>query len=397
VVNEILKYAEEQLKKGYKPAAIRQALLREGYSPTLVDGVLESVQRKTTSGKGISLGTSREKSAFPKLILILLFLVVAILGAVFVPDLIKGKQPLLDIVATPDKFTYEQGEDLGFDLEIINMGSAERFDMVLDYRLLDEGDNKIVGREETLAISTSTSHHRNVELPDNLAPGDYVLKVFANYEGKIATSSFSFKVKKKTDDIGETGTCYDGIRNQDETGPDCGGACGGYWYDNECHPKPKEQPGPGPQETCEDGVRNQNEHHTDCGGACKSSNGDYWYDSACHKEPEPDEPQPLEPHEQGYAEKMMNARAAAQTNPAEAKAICLSMDNSDDKDNCLKIIAQISMKKEYCELVQGVEDRDLCYFPFFMQGDYSVCDKLTDPDNKAACEQLRDLNQLGSS
>ena len=33
-------------------------------------------------------------------------------------------------------------------------------------------------------------------------------------------------------------SCSDGIQNQDETGPDCGGVCGGHWYDNACHPDP---------------------------------------------------------------------------------------------------------------------------------------------------------------
>lgn len=33
--------------------------------------------------------------------------------------------------------------------------------------------------------------------------------------------------------------CSDGIQNQDEAGPDCGGPCSGHWYDEACHPQPK--------------------------------------------------------------------------------------------------------------------------------------------------------------
>ncbi|RMF54325.1 hypothetical protein D6745_05680 [Candidatus Woesearchaeota archaeon] len=34
-------------------------------------------------------------------------------------------------------------------------------------------------------------------------------------------------------------SCDNGIKDQNETGIDCGGVCGGYWYDDECHEKPK--------------------------------------------------------------------------------------------------------------------------------------------------------------
>ena len=67
----------------------------------------------------------------------------------------EKKDALLDIVATPDRNSYKQGENLGFEVEIFNMGSADRFDIPLDYRLLDENDNKILGREKTIAISTN--------------------------------------------------------------------------------------------------------------------------------------------------------------------------------------------------------------------------------------------------
>ena len=34
-------------------------------------------------------------------------------------------------------------------------------------------------------------------------------------------------------------TCEDNILNQDETNIDCGGVCGGYWYDGQCNEEPK--------------------------------------------------------------------------------------------------------------------------------------------------------------
>ncbi|MBW2991474.1 TIGR02186 family protein [Candidatus Woesearchaeota archaeon] len=383
MVDTLLKYVEEQLGKGYRPHAVKENLVRKGYSPALVDNVLESVMmKKNTSGPAPTQGVSHAKHLSSKTILVLSFIIIVILGIVFIPKLVKTKEPLLDITASPDKHNYYQGEKLGFEVEIYNMGSSERFDTTLRYRLLDKNDNMIISREETIAISTSTSHYKTIDLPGNIKPGTYTLKVYANYEGRVATSSFTFDIEEKTATIKET--CSDGVRNQDEVGVDCGGVCGGYWYDNACHSTPK-QVTPSEEETCSDGIKNQDEVGVDCGGVCEG----YWYDGSCHSSPKPKPPE-----EQSFAEKMMQARALAKTNPEQAKNICLSLKNSDDKDKCLKTIASLSMKKEYCELITGTEDRDICYYPFFMQGDYSVCEKLTDPENKEACEQLRDISEL---
>ena len=68
-------------------------------------------------------------------------------------------------------------------------------------------------------------------------------------------------------------TCSDGLKNQDETQVDCGGTCGGYFYDEKCNENPEPK-----KETCSDAIKNQNETEVDCGGVC----GGFWYDDACH-------------------------------------------------------------------------------------------------------------------
>lgn len=62
-----------------------------------------------------------------------------------------------------------------------------------------------------------------------------------------------------------TQTCNDNILNQDETNIDCGGVCGGYWYNNICNQLP--------QPTCSDEIQNQGETGVDCGGPCSSCGG----------------------------------------------------------------------------------------------------------------------------
>ncbi len=398
LVDDLLKYVEEQLRSGYKPEAVRQALVRKGYSPAVVDGVLESIMQKSQQAP-VLMGRNHEKSVLGKIVIIILVLGLGVLGAIFLPKLL-GSEALLDVSVSPDRLSYHPGEDVGFGLEVYNMGSSEKFDITLKYRILDENFALVNSREETVAIRTSTSHHRSLKIPDDTLPGTYTLKVFANYEGKIATSSFSFSVKEESAPVE---TCYDNIKNQDEAGVDCGGVCGGYWYDNECHDEPESEPQeedepetPVEEPTCNDGVKNQDEVGVDCGGVC----GGYWYDGSCHSEPEP---QPAPQPSPSTAQLIMDVREEAKTDPDQAKNICLDIDKERSRDKCLQAVAQASMRDDICELITNTDERDTCYYPFFMQGDYSVCEKLTDPQSRESCEQLKQisiiaeqLNQTGN-
>ena len=231
MVDQLVSYVKEQLTKGYSVDSIKQVLINQGYSPSVVEGVISSVVNPVNSSSSTS-GQSHEKKLVPIIFGVLAIILIASLSAFFIPKLFEPKEALLDVSVTPDERLVVQGGELGFDVEIFNMGSAERFDIGLSYRILDENDNTVLSDDESIAISTSTSHHRTIILPRAMNPGNYKLKVFANYEGEHATAQFSFDVTEK-EIIRET--CFDGIKNQDESNVDCGGVCEGFWYDDNCH------------------------------------------------------------------------------------------------------------------------------------------------------------------
>jgi hypothetical protein len=56
-----------------------------------------------------------------------------------------------------------------------------------------------------------------------------------------------------------TPTCYDGVKNQGESGIDCGGPCQACFIQKDDQKK---------NMTCEDGIKNQGELGIDCGGPC---------------------------------------------------------------------------------------------------------------------------------
>jgi hypothetical protein len=341
LVDALLRYVQEQMAKGIPSNVIKDTLVRQGYSPALVDGVVESVMMNDNRGAApLTPGVSHEKSVFPKIILVLVFLALVAVGVIFIPKMLFPKEALLDVKATADKLSYSPGEGLGFDVAISNMGSKDEFDVTLIYRILDRNDNTLLSQEETLAISTSMSHRRTIQLPATMKTGDYTLKVFANYDDKVATSAFSFEVAKAA----AKPTCIDKVQNQDEVGVDCGGVCGGYWYDNSCHATQKVTT--------------------------------------------------TTTFKMSFAEAMMKASTAAKTNPDEAKAMCLGLEAASEKDKCLKKIAEVAGQSAICDLITGESDKDECYYPFFMKGDYSVCSKIIDEQSRTSCENLKQIYEI---
>lgn len=69
--------------------------------------------------------------------------------------------------------------------------------------------------------------------------------------GSIGTG---ITVTSCSDDTGSSTSCFDGIKNGDETSVDCGGSC------PECP-------------TCDDGIKNGDETGIDCGGSCEPCTG----------------------------------------------------------------------------------------------------------------------------
>lgn len=400
MVDELFRYVEDQLKRGYTEEQIKEALLRNGYSPAIVEGVIQSVTIKPGPYYSSPSDSQGTKSFLPILLVGVLVVAGIIALALFAPDLFKGKQALLDVITYPDREHYRAGENVGFDVQIINMGSKERFDVVVSYKLFDSNDNLISNKEETLAVSTSISQHREMKLLPSYRPGQYTMKIIVNYDDKVASSSFSITVDEPKP-AQATGTCFDSTKNQDETNIDCGGTCGGYWYDGTCHEEPK---GTGSQETkpnsttpgtkasCNDGIKNQDEAGIDCGGVC----GGYWYNLKCNTNPKPSE-QPVQPKTQSTGSKLLEIRMLAKTNPDAAKQGCLEFDDDKVRDSCLRSVAQVSKNSAYCDLVFSDSERDLCYYPFFMSGDYSVCDKLVIKESLQTCAQLKQISELQSA
>ncbi|MBN2142619.1 hypothetical protein JW711_04785 [Candidatus Woesearchaeota archaeon] len=431
MADALLKYVSDQLKKGYSAEQIRSVLIRQGYSPAIVDGVMDSALRNKMGSPSKAVGTpnqgyaGKDYSAYSsspsqrpgsKTVMIILAVVVLVIvgGGIFLLlGLFKGGADL-DMRATPDKESFTPGDEVGFDLDIFGQGFSNK-GVTLAYRVFDENENLIASEEGSEVISTSESYHKSIDLPSSAKPGRYEMKVFANYDDKIASSSFTFLVAEKSG-AGETTTpdetsgsssdsssgtttketCNDGVKNQDEDGIDCGGKCGGYWYDNRCNAITEEErdarnaEDEPAKESCSDGVKNQDETGIDCGGTC----GGYWYDLECHTSPKPEAKEAVLTSVKSTGAQLMDIRMKAKSDPEGAYQGCVGFTDESIRDNCIKSVAQTSKESKYCDMIISDNDRDLCYYPFFMEGDYTVCDKLTLKDSLQTCAQLKQFSGM---
>ena len=158
-----------------------------------------------------------------------------------------------------------------WDKTIVESGNG----MLQDIQLTSDGKYILTGTENSYYKITLA------KIDDN---GDFVIQQAecGNYLEfvRLSNKALCYLSATCSDGIknqGETGidcggscspcpTCSDGIQNQNEQGIDCAGVCPGYWYQSwnesvpSCHT--------GVQETCSDGIKNQNELGIDCNGVC---------------------------------------------------------------------------------------------------------------------------------
>ncbi len=79
--------------------------------------------------------------------------------------------------------------------------------------------------------------------------------LWTRFLATLAVCALMTSCSDDDDNNNETVSCTDGVKNGDEEGVDCGGAC-----QNKCETEP----------TCNDGVKNGDEEGVDCGGTCKN-------------------------------------------------------------------------------------------------------------------------------
>jgi parallel beta-helix repeat protein len=112
--------------------------------------------------------------------------------------IVKGKaEKLLDVNVNLKNDIVEPGKPLDFTVSIFNLGTLGRYDIDVLYEILNESANKtIVKKQEVLAIATSLSLSRELNIPADAPLGDYLLNVKVSYDNSTTTAKALFKIGK---------------------------------------------------------------------------------------------------------------------------------------------------------------------------------------------------------
>jgi len=110
---------------------------------------------------------------------------------------IEKMEPLLDVKVEAITKEVYPGEHLKFGTTIYNMGQTDRVDVVMNYSVkVARTEEVIETMSETLAVDTSKSFYRSINISKDTNPGQYIIEATGTYayNNKTATSLDTFQV-----------------------------------------------------------------------------------------------------------------------------------------------------------------------------------------------------------
>ena len=113
---------------------------------------------------------------------------------------INERNPIFDILIDAPDRAYV-GEKVSADIQIINMGDLEGFDLYLEYSILDSDRNVITSKEESLYVTRELNLKKKLTLPEGIEPGKYFFFAQVSYKNINAQGADSFEVSIRKGDF----------------------------------------------------------------------------------------------------------------------------------------------------------------------------------------------------
>ena len=91
------------------------------------------------------------------------------------------------------------GEILPISVKLFNFGGGKRVDVLVEYGIFNSRGEEIYAANETVAVETTASFIKTIQISPNTSPGKYVAKTSITYQGQLvpATTQFPFLVENK--------------------------------------------------------------------------------------------------------------------------------------------------------------------------------------------------------
>jgi len=127
-----------------------------------------------------------------KIITFLLLVILFVLSANFV----LAEEALNVQIELPELYhSVEPGDEVLFNVKVLNLGSESRQDVFLDYWVTSPDGTDILNQRETVAIETQANFVKSLQLPDNVGPGEYQINSkITFFNGEEITANHAFQV-----------------------------------------------------------------------------------------------------------------------------------------------------------------------------------------------------------
>ena len=109
---------------------------------------------------------------------------------------VLAQEPLFDItVEIPKQYrSVQPGDELLTSIKLVNVGSAGRIDVFLDYWITGPSGT-ILQKKETVAVETQANFVRTFDIPSSALPGSYEMHAKITYfDGREALSHQTFQI-----------------------------------------------------------------------------------------------------------------------------------------------------------------------------------------------------------
>lgn len=114
---------------------------------------------------------------------------------------IISKEPLFDVIVSLEDSRVSPGSTLHSDVEIFNIADLKLVDVEVEYEITDYQNNILIYQRETRAVEQRTSFVKKFEIKESTPEGKYILYVRVTHNGKVASSSILFEVKRSMLDV----------------------------------------------------------------------------------------------------------------------------------------------------------------------------------------------------
>jgi len=348
-MRKLEKYIRDSLQQGYDVYAIRNHLIRSGYSMQDVDKAVDVSMRPAVRHE-IHLGKST-------LITLAAMMIVALVStSVFwLVNRSASPEQLLDMETYASVTQLYPGDTLDFTTSLFSLGSKKRYDVQITHKLISRttGDT-ISEKTETVGIETRASKSTRLLIPPDAEPGTYDLRSTAVYGSEKTQAQIPIRIVPEgvtTTTIVTTTTNRIATTTQRTL---------------TTRPSSPSSFQSQPSFQVLENIRQIS--LTDPERAGKE----------CEK------------IEDG------NVRSQCWSNLAEVTKNpdnCRKAENDRTKDRCLSKVAELRDESSICREISVNDRRDSCLMNFVLKGEYALCDQISNSYLASSCERLRQVNQ----